>query len=1285
MIKQIILFVLLISLGTNTTYAQTLSKDIELKWKEQRKTTITENNTKLAFWHFVDAGYQPQLHNLPIFSYQIPLEQESRLDIRLVNSSFESIELNKEEMEQVSNDIDIQYHITYEKKRPIAVISFIPIQQNANGQYEKLLKASLQIQTTPINSAKPTSRGGRTTESNLASGQIFKIAIGATGIYKLDYNFLQSLGVDVDNINPKNIQILGDGGNALSETVGARPYTDVQEVAISVVGEQDGQFNSGDYILFYGVGAKNWNYYQPLDMMLHKSNIYTDTSHYFIKIANNNGLRIGNQASISNTAYTTTSFDNVNHYELDEVSLMEEQFALTPSGRAWYGEEFRVVKDRSFSFYLPNRIASIPLEIRMNAAVDAPYPNYIKMTVNGQEAINKQYNYTPVGSYPNIAANATIHDSVQVSGDQLNVTLSLLNSNSSANMWLDYITINSRCNLTFTGGQMAFRDIESLQHASATFQLSNTNNTTIWDVTNPNEVKIQKTTGSNTLSFGLKIDTLKEFIAFDGRQFHTPTAIGPIANQNLHGITSPKDLLIVYHADFKSAADRLAAHRSSHSGISIELVDVEQIYNEFSSGNPDISAVRDFSKLLYDRSTVTDGLKYILLFGAGSFDYKALGRGRNASNNPNYVLLYETPSSLNPNTSYTTDDFFGILDDGEGGNMNAPVAMDIAVGRLPARSLDDANVMVDKIIYYDTHAKTLADWRNQTTFIADDEDSDRHLKGAERMVQVMNLNYPDYNIDKIYSDAYQQITTSGGSRYPDVNDNILNRIFKGSFMINYLGHGGDNGWAQERIFTNSEISSLKNKDKMPLFVTATCSFGPHDNPNNISAAELLLLNPEGGAIALLTTLRLVYAHNNETLTEKTIYNIFAPINGKMPAIGEAFRRAKNEALITVPDLRKYALLGDPSMVLAYPEYNVHTTSINGQATTNKDTIKALQKVTITGEVRDDNNQLLSNFNGTIYPTIFDKADQLQTLANDGGSSVLGFSLQKKIIFKGKATVTNGKFSFSFVVPKDINYSIGYGRLSFYAEDGQSLDANGHYEGLVVGGTNQNASLDNKGPEVLVYMNDENFAPGGTTDENPILLVKLYDENGINTVGNSIGHDIEGHLTFPDQSQDKYVLNDFYESEKNDYTRGTIHYPLKNLPEGPHHIKVRAWDVYNNLGEGETDFIVTSSAELALNHVLNYPNPFTDNTKFQFEHNMPYQPLDVRIQIFTVGGQLVKTILHSIGAEDNLGYRISDIGWDGLDEFGDKIGRGVYIYKILVRGNDDTQHQASEFQKLVILK
>ncbi len=734
-------------------------------------------------------------------------------------------------------------------------------------------------------------------------------------------------------------------------------------------------------------------------------------------------------------------------------------------------------------------------------------------------------------------------------------------------------------------------------------------------------------------------------------------------------------MIVIYHQDFLSAAQRFKEHRSAHSNLSIELVDIDKLYNEFSSGRVDPTAIRDFAKMLLDRS---GQFKHLLLLGDGSFDTRNIG-----GDSKTFVPVYETKESLHAVSAFPSDDYFALLTD-EDGNDSLAGEMDITVGRIPVRTLEEANGVIDKIIRYDTEASTLGDWRNRVTYAADDGDTNTHVNDADAIADDVRDLHRVFNFDKIYFDAYQQVSTSGDDRFPEAQDAINRTMFKGVLVLNYMGHGGGRGWAQERVLTNNDISNWSNSDKLPLFVTATCSFAGYDDASFTSAGEQIMLKPDGGAIALFTTTRAVFTSSNERLTREVFEAIFNVTDGYLPPIGEILRVAKNTSTAGVENSRKFTILGDPSLTLAVPKLDIATTHINGVAIGSQiDTIRALQEVTISGAVLDANGNVNTSFNGTVYPTIFDKKIIAKTLGQDSDSQVKDFELQKNILFKGRASVTDGIFTFTFVVPKDINYAYGYGKISYYAEDGTQTDARGFYDEIIIGGTDPNGIQDDEGPIVEVFMNNEDFVTGGLTDKNPTLLVKLSDDHGINVAGNSIGHDLTGVLD--QNTSNTYILNDFYESEVNDHRKGEVRFPLFDIEEGVHTISVKAWDVANNSSEGFTEFIVASGENAALDHVLNYPNPFSTCTNFQFEHNLAGQMLDVQVQIFTVSGKLAKTVHTQVNAD---GYRVTDIKWDGTDDYGDRLGRGVYVYKVKVRSLSDPSASIkgeSDFEKLVILK
>jgi hypothetical protein len=734
---------------------------------------------------------------------------------------------------------------------------------------------------------------------------------------------------------------------------------------------------------------------------------------------------------------------------------------------------------------------------------------------------------------------------------------------------------------------------------------------------------------------------------------------------------------VITHSSLFPQAQRLAQFHQQHDQMRTVVVTAEQVFNEFGGGTPDPTAMRDWVKMYYDKygANPLNKPRWLLLFGDASFDYRD-----RISNNSNLVPAYENNFSLDPLSTYTSDDFYGFLDDNEDINSGALINyLDIGIGRVPAKNIDEAKNFVDKLVaYYDT--QSLGAWRNNLSFVADDEDQNLHLQDAEILTTTAATQAPQLNQEKLYLDAFQQESGAGGSHYPQVNQAINNKIYTGTLIWNFNGHGGARRLAEETILDQEMVNSWNNPYRLPLFITATCDFAPFDNPVIHSIGEDILLRPKTGAVALMTTTRVVFAFSNRIMNNNYLQFALQPdANGNYKSLGDAVKEAKNYTYQTSVDIannRKFTLLGDPAMVLAFPVLKMRATKVNGLPIAQVDTLSATEKVIIEGEVTDVQGNLLTGFNGNVYPSVFDKPQQVNTLANDPGSQTATFSTQTNVLFRGKSSVINGKFSFSFKVPKDINYQYGNGRLSLYAEDG-TRDGNGLFTGFIIGGAGLATGTDDQGPVLKAFLNDERFINGGITDQQPLLIIKLSDSSGINTVGTGIGHDIVA--TLDNDNHQFYILNDFYEGELNNYQQGMVRFRMPELTPGPHFLKIKAWDVLNNSSEIILEFVVAKDEELELAHVLNYPNPFTTHTQFWFEHNKPGQPLDVTLQVMTISGRVIKSIRKTI---TTVGNRSTDIEWDGKDEYGDRPGRGVYIYKLRVNSPDKKKKEV--IGKLVIL-
>lgn len=1276
--RSVLRFILFFSFSLSH-FALAQIQQVKIVWDKEAINPFT--NQKLE--SFDGAYFEERDGFLPRYHIEFPINS-ANASASFSNLQFASFSGNLPAKIDLGANVEFTTSVAIAQKRSSLSVNCIPLRRNPlTGQVEKLVAFTIEIQSNPVMQFKST-KSTKTT-SVLSSGTWHKLSVASDNIYKIDYPFLQANNLSTQVSSFSRIGVFGQAMGILPEANSAFRTDDLEEIPIKIIDQNNnGLWENGDYILFYGKGPHVWKYDTTSGEWSHTVNIYSDMNGYFFTPNAGNGLQLTTQASLNGPNLTLDRYDFRTFFEEELYNLIYSQLASTlGSGREWYGEQLSSFNNsQSFSIAIPDIISSELARVNIRYANNSYTGNSVfSLRNNGSQLFNTTVPITPGGDYP-AGGSATLDSrNVSLSGNN-NFEIVFNNSDPQAKGFLDYIEVIAKARLNLSAASVLFRAMESIGSGNITqFQLNSaTSATEIWDITRGTEVfRVNGNASSGQMSFTVATDSLREFVAVNtaSSDFPTPNYVKPVANQNLHGLAQ-LDMFIITVPSMFAAADRLANfHRNN--GLSVAVVELEQIYNEFSSGVQDLTAIRDFLKMFYDRATgVLDAPKYALLMGDASFDYKDRIAG-----NENIVPTYQSQESFSTISSYCTDDYIAFLDDNEGvdiTNLANPNKVDIAIGRLPVDNLEEANGVVDKIINYNTTA-TMGDWRNVLSFVADDEDNNLHFGQVEQLTSLSTIENIDYyNIEKIYLDAFSQLNAAGGDRYPDVNDAILRRLRTGCFLMNYTGHGGPKNWAQERVFNIEDIRNLKNGDKLPLFITATCDFSPYDDVDAHSAGEVLITNPAGGAVALITTTRLVFAFQNFDMNSRVLDYLFQDYLGRNPTVGEILLEAKNGAAPSENN-RKFVLLGDPALTLAYPDQEVVTTAVNGKPISQIDTLKALSRVLIEGEVRNASGVLQSGFNGIVYPTVYDKVATYQTKGQDQESQVADFELQNNALFKGKASVVNGRFSFEFIVPKDINYAFANGKISYYAADLNSgTDAHGFSYDFIVGGTSDSVSADDEGPLVDVFMNDSTFAFGGLTDQNPLLLVNLSDESGINTVGNGVGHDIIGLLN--ENTQQQYLLNDFYSAKLDDFTQGNIEYPFNNLEDGRYSVRVKAWDVNNNPGEGYTEFIVAGSAELALQNVFNYPNPFTTNTSFIFEHNRPGEILEVQVQIFTVSGRLVKTIRENVLSD---GYRVNpnEITWDGLDDFGDSIGRGVYIYKVYVQGENG--YSAQEFEKLVILR
>ncbi len=1083
--------------------------------------------------------------------------------------------------------------------------------------------------------------------SVLSTGDWYKITTNKDGIYKLDYSDLNSLGVNTSMLQTSSIKIYGNGGGMLPKLNSDFRYSDLTENAIKVYDiNQNGIFENGDYILFYGTSPNVWNLIEETNLFEYEIHLFDDEVSYFLTIDNQSvGKRVIEKDVYQNPSRQITSFNSFLNHELDLENLIQ-------SGNKWFGERFSYDRKQSFVFSFPDLIQSSNVDIKVAVVARSFDPSFFKIDINSSFLANLNVPVTSSAYAQEYAKEAYITTQYTANSSVLNLDLEYFSSDVGAEAWLNYIQINTRRKLSVSDDYLIFRDIESLGDEIGEYKIENALNYQVWDVTTPTNVTKLKTASSgNTLSFNDSLNILREYIVFNTSSYLTPLLKGTVSNQNIRSTPSNTEFIIVCHPDFLSAASRLADFHLEKDNIITSVVTIDKIYNEFSSGIQDVTSIRDFVKYQYDKEN--SNLKYLLLFGDGSYDPK-----NRVSDNTNYIPTYQSDNSTHPTFSYVTDDYFGLLGDSEGLFNNDLV--DVGIGRFPVSSLEEANVLVDKVEQY-YKISSYGSWRNDIAFIADDgdaSDGNTHMWQADSLANHIADNYQQINIKKIYLDNYTQEATPAGQRSPDTQSAINNKIKKGALLVNYTGHGGPLGWTQERILELNQINDWTNLDKLPLFMTATCKFSQFDNPAQKSAGEYLLLNPLGGAIALLTTSRVVYSAPNYNLNTKFIETIFEKKDGEHLRLGDVFKTTKVLSG-TSANNRNFTLLGNPALRLGYPNFEIKTTSID-------DTLKALGEVKIEGQI-EDNGLILSNFNGTIYSTVFDKEVVKNTLGQES-CTPMPYRDQNNILYKGAASVIDGKFSFSFIVPKDIAYNYGAGKISYYAvndNEQNPIDASGVDEDCIIGGIADDINYDYDEAELSLFINDTLFIDGGITDENPILLAHIFDLSGINTVGNGIGHDITAVLD--GNTSNPYILNDFYETNKDDYTRGVIRFPLYNLAKGEHTITLKVWDVFNNSSESTINFVVTDPNELTIADFTSYPNPFLFSTNIYFQHNKVDQEIDYVFDIYSVSGLLIKRIERNSFYSE--GYRIGPIVWDGKDDYGSKVSAGIYIANLRITTED----------------
>lgn len=1098
----------------------------------------------------------------------------------------------------------------------------------------------------------------RKSYSVLSTAQTLKIAVVQDAVYKVRYEDLASRGLLSQAVPSDRIGLYGNSAGMLPFFNTPGIYDDLSPLPIQMIDGGDGIFGPGDYFLFYGQSPFRWSYNLKSESFVYTPHYFCDSTFYFISLHAELEHRITHVAQTGSEGSILTSFPDHIRHENNTVNLCH-------GGLDWFGE--------SFSFSGNN--------CRINISTPDPVPNIKGLlsvataanTAGGSATfrieLNKKtfqlFHKTSNDKVGFTAANR--QDSVSIESNTSAVDITFTKTGSAGNGYLDYLSLIYTRQLRLNGSHLSFRHTEAIRN-KVQFRLSAPQGTQIWDVTNIYHIhSISTRPNGNYIEFGTNPDnTLHEYIAFNASACPPPSFCNLIQPQNLHALKNIEYVLVT-HPLFLNEAEQIAQLHRERNAYSVCVATTDQVYHEFSSGSKDPSAIRMFLRHLYVCSDSAYRPRYLLLVGATSYDYKGISGGLS-----DFVPTLQSLGESSEGGNDPLEDIFGYLSDNAGidPNLNKRGILQVAIGRLPVRSVEEAKNMVEKIDIYsspryisDPNRPNLSgnfgNWRNEVVFVTDDSFEKEMEESIIRKNYIQN-NLPYIHINKLYSDAYERTSSSTSATIPTLENSIRSFVENGCLFLGYLGHSGWDAWSDEKILTNAIIGKWKESFTFPVIFASSCTFSYFDQINQVSGGERTVLRPHGGSIATIASSRTALSGRIEAI-QRCFAEHFIDKTSGIHTIGDAFLYAKNTA--HQGDEQKFILLGDPGLKAAVAKNNVQTLHINGKpvSKTESDTLRALSPVTIEGRITDMNGDAMNHFNGTLIVKVYDKAVTKHTLGlynpqNKGSyNPKISYTDQNSLIFQGRTEVKDGMFRFSFIVPKDIQYNYGNGRISYYAYNNET-DANGSFDGIVVGGINPDAVIDTAAPIVDLYIGKNTFT-GGTVGIEPALYAEISDEYGINTTGAGIGHDMT--LIIDNDYRNAITVNEYFRYNTGSYKEGTLMYPMELSP-GRHTARLKVWNINNISTTKEIVFDVNDSEKLKIFNLKAIPNPARgEYVDFYFNHNSQNGGIaKCTLSIFNLQGMRIAEFIYSMS--DLSGYTVGPLRWNLCGNGNKRVQAGMYV-------------------------
>lgn len=1205
----------------------------------------------------------------PMYTEVIPLEgiATKNYEVRLLYPEWK--EMSKSESnamlqwrDRVGVDLCVGTFVGRYRGKIMLDVSFVPVVLR-DGKFYKLMSAKMEIrpdfskQNSPSagNSSHTVSNVSRTSvaeryvrQSKLSNGRWVKIAITSDGMYQLTRTALQNMGFR----NPDNVHLYGYGGHRLSEVMNPdNEFDDLEEVPLFKA--------DANRWLFWGNGLVHYEDNKRV------FNPYATTACYFLT-EDTSPSSITEIASLPASNNIVTSF-------VDHVLYEKDGFAYHEGGRNLYDpDDFATTSSRSYTLTTPSTCLG---EESLTIAFTASEATKLTPYVNGKAQTVMSLSDTPDYYTYAVGSTASYNVASLKTGQTWNIKLQ---STAGKHAHLDYLDLRYKRRID---PQQTFVAFSADREGKTTYHISGA--TSAYKI-----MQLGAPHSPACLVKPLLISDKHEVTVEDGKRklvcfnpsaiYPEPKYIGDIANQNLHSLGAHDMIIIVPESDkFTTQAERLAEAHRAYDGLSVAVVRADQVYNEFSSGTPDATAYRRLMKMLYDRAD-GDELqmpRYLLLFGDCLWDNRMLTFTNRNISPVDYLLCFESENSFSDPRSYMMEDYFALLDDGEGANLLREKP-DIGVGRFPVTRVEDAKIMVDKHIDF-ISSQNAGEWKNRILLIGDDGDNNSHMRYADEIAEMIQNKYPQLEVNKLMLDAYQRISTLTTNGYPDVTNIIHQQLNDGVLFVNYVGHGSEVLLAHEKVWTLADFEKTSGR-KLPLWLTAACITMPVDGIKR-NLGEVAVTKADGGCLAFLGTTRTVYASNNAQINRLFSQNLFdKDALGRRNRVGDALSQAKASLVGAegnyFENKIQYVLAGDPALLMGNPLNRIVVDSIlNRHTVEESDILKAGMPVRLVGHIEDVNGDSLKMFNGVLNMRVYDSKDVITCRNNDGEAKTpFVFSNFESLLFVGRDSVHNGMFDMSFVVPKDIKYSGELGRMVFYAiNDSHTFEANGFCQDFIVGGSVD--ITDNIGPQIELLLNGET---GGRVNATPYLTARLSDESGINYGGTGVGHDLL--VSVDDNPEWTVVVNDYYQSDFGDYTQGSLAYTLPMLPEGDHTLKFRAWDMMNNSSITSLDFTIDNSYKPSIVSLTNSPNPASTGTTFFISSDLPGSVCEYQIEVFDFTGRRIwchRDTNSSSNGQFTVYWNLSVGAGYG------KVGPGVYLYRATLQSGE-SKH-VTKSKKLIV--